>query len=292
MSELFNPEDRQKHELASMSAIFKTPWETAVEPLQVAPHIYYAGNSWVGVFWLVTPDGLVLFDAGLPSQTYLIFDGMRQKGFSPKDIKLVLLSHAHYDHCGGLKAVLEYTGAKCYCSREDAPLLSGESDELLNGGLEYQAASPDCYYTPGETIELGGYSIEPVVIGGHTEGTTCFFLEDRDRNGKGYQVGIHGGLGLSRLVDAHFSDAREAIAAREKYRKAQEAVYHRGVDISLSYHPYNLNIVEKAQIGSWTALVDSDSWRGMLDTRLKALNDLETGSVFTQEMVRMYEENK
>ena len=52
----------KKHEEEVMNAISQHPMDTAVDPIQVAPHVYYAGNKWVGVFFIDTGDGLILLD--------------------------------------------------------------------------------------------------------------------------------------------------------------------------------------------------------------------------------------
>ena len=64
-------EEIRRKELSSIVDICTKPWETAVEPVQVAPHVYYAGNSWVGVFWIATKDGIILLDAGMPHDAVL-----------------------------------------------------------------------------------------------------------------------------------------------------------------------------------------------------------------------------
>ena len=101
-------------------------------------------------------------DAGMPPQTYLIFEGMRTHGFDPHDIKLALLSHAHFDHCGGMKAVIEYTGAKLYAAAEDTEELIHPTELLKN---DYQIVVPDAAYRPSERITLGSICMEPVVVG-------------------------------------------------------------------------------------------------------------------------------
>ena len=279
MTEKFDPAVRRRHEGEKARDICLRPWKTAVPPIQVSPHTWFVGNEWVGVFWIDTGDGLILLDAGMPPQTYLIFEGMRTRGFDPRDIKIALLSHAHFDHCGGMRAVIEYTGAKLWAAREDTEELLHPTELLKN---DYQVVAPDAAYETGKTIDLGAISVEPVVVGGHTPGTTCFFYADRDENGREYRVGIHGGLGLSKLADEYFQRPEDAFAARDAYRRAQEMVMDRPVDIALSFHPYNVSLVERAAAagGDWRAQIDTEAWRAMELVRLRNLADLEEASAF------------
>jgi metallo-beta-lactamase class B len=59
------------------------PWEVAVEPFRVAPHVYYVGNRWVAACLNDTGEGLILIDATMHHQVYLVFEGIRKLGFNP-----------------------------------------------------------------------------------------------------------------------------------------------------------------------------------------------------------------
>lgn len=267
-----------QYDYSYIKDICTRPWETAVEPVQVAPHVYYAGNKWVGVFWVDTTKGLILFDSGMPFQLYIVFEGMRKLGFNPKDIKLVLSSHAHYDHCGALKAVLEYTGAYCYASEKDKnALATGEG--VLNGPFDYQGVTPDFLYEKNNVITLGNIIIRAIVNGGHTPGTTCFFFNDKDTDGKIYKIGIHGGLGFNLLSNEYLGSKEKGEEARNNYIAAQEMVKNEAIDIALSFHPYNVNMLEKLSTNkSWKILVDEKEWQRMIESRitnLKATYNME-----------------
>ena len=276
----FNPSDRLRHEEDMIRSITDHPWKTAVAPCQVAPHLYYAGNAWVGVFFLATKEGLVLFDTGLPSQIYTIFEGMRTFGFDPHDVRAILISHGHFDHIGGLRAIAEYTGARCYVPQADVSLMQ---DPALALSFDYPLPplSEHICYTYGEPISIGGFDIEPVHCPGHTPGTTSFFLTDRDENGAPLHIAMHGGLGFAQLRDEYFTCAKDAIAARMLYRSTQEELTKRPVDIPLSFHPYNVHMLERLKTGDWHALIQPEMWKQMLSERLGQLDDLEQRSTFT-----------
>ena len=83
------------------------PWALTVKPFQVSPRTWYvAGQTWVGCYLIDTGSGLILIDTAIPESMYLLVDSIYRLGYKPEDIKKILLSHAHFDHCG---ACLLYT---------------------------------------------------------------------------------------------------------------------------------------------------------------------------------------
>lgn len=279
----FNPSARRKHEEEMMRSIAERPWETAVAPCQVAPHLYYAGNTWVGVFFLASDEGIILFDTGLTSQVYTIFEGMRTMGFDPHDIKAILISHGHYDHIGGLRAIAEYTGAPCYVPEDDVMLMQTPS-LALSFDYPLPTLCEHIYHEYGKSLSLGGFEIEAVHCPGHTPGTTSFLFTDYDEAGTPYRIAIHGGLGFAQLQDEYFSNAESALAARSLYRNTQIKLMELPVDIPLSFHPYNVHMLERLETSNWRALVQPDVWKQMLTKRLVQLDEMETSSVFTHFM--------
>lgn len=256
------------------------PWEQAMKPIQVSPHSYYIGGSWIGVLLISTNEGLILIDAGMPFQLYTIFEGIRDLGFNPHNIKKVLLSHAHYDHCGAMRAVLEYTGAALYASKEDFAAYSGEDIEALhNRGYFYTGIIPDYYFDDKMPIELGNISIRSVHTPGHTPGTTSFFYDDCDSTGTIYRIGLHGGLGINTLADDGETDARKA------YRDSMLMIRKIPVDIAVSLHPVMLDMHEKAAraTGQTNTFLDDKEWIRLIDRYLSMLDDIEHQSESIEE---------
>ena len=113
----------------------RKPWETYLEPLRMAPGVWYvSGNDWVACYLIDTGDGLILIDTAMHETAYLMIENIRKLGYELTDIKKILLSHAHIDHIGAARTMKELTGAKIYLGERDLPFLHERRDLILNDG--------------------------------------------------------------------------------------------------------------------------------------------------------------
>src|SRR5690349_23138179 len=107
------------------------------EPFQIAGNLYYVGSTGVTAFLLTGPEGHVLIDGGYPETAPLIIGSIAKLGFSIKDVKVLLNSHAHSDHAGGLRELQQASGAQLWISEGDAPVIEagGAGDRATYGPL-------------------------------------------------------------------------------------------------------------------------------------------------------------
>jgi metal-dependent hydrolase (beta-lactamase superfamily II) len=80
-------------------------WNEGQAPFRIFGNTYYVGTAGLAVILIDTGDGLILLDGALPQSVPLIASNMEALGFSLTDVRLVALSHAHYDHAGGIAAL-------------------------------------------------------------------------------------------------------------------------------------------------------------------------------------------
>src|SRR5580698_8582414 len=87
-------------------------WTTPIAPFRIADNLYYVGSLDLASYLVVTPKGDILINSSLESSPALIQKSVEQLGFKFKDIKILLISHAHSDHDAGSAEVKRLTGAK------------------------------------------------------------------------------------------------------------------------------------------------------------------------------------
>lgn len=253
---------------ANMDDICRSPWLYAVEPFLVIGGLYYVGNSWVSVYLLDTGDGLLLIDTAMAQNVYLTLEGIRKLGFDPRDIRWILLSHAHYDHCGGAAMIANYTKAKVYLGREDMFFLT-ERPELIHAvdGI-FQPFTVDAHYEDGVPMRLGRVTVTAKHTPGHTPGTYSFFF-DLEEDGQTYRCGMHGGIGVNTLTKAYLEEHNLPMSYQQDFLDSLERMRLEKVDVPLGSHTNHCAMLAKAaRIGETSnPFVDPAGFVKLLDDR-------------------------
>jgi metallo-beta-lactamase class B len=162
---------------AAQSAEERVEWNKPVEPFAIAGNLNYVGVEGVSAFLITTPDGHILIDGGLPESAPLILASIRKLGFDPADVKVLLNTHAHFDHAGGLAALKAATGARLVASEGDKPALeSGRHIGLANYEGRFPAVVVDRVIHDGDEVELGGTVLTARATPGHTAGCTSWSM--------------------------------------------------------------------------------------------------------------------
>jgi metallo-beta-lactamase class B len=173
---------------AQNNAEQRAAWNQPVKPFRIigdahGGDIYYVGAANVSSFFIRTPQGAILLDGGLPETAPLIETSIAELGFSIKDVKYLLNSHAHYDHCGGLAELKKRSGARMIASERDRTVLvSGKG-----GAGPFPAVSVDRVIGDKQTVQLGGVTLTAHITPGHTKGCTTWTMPVSD-GGKTYRV--------------------------------------------------------------------------------------------------------
>ena len=168
-------------------------WNKPVKPFRVIGNIYYVGASEVSSFLITTPAGHILLDSGFAETVPLIQENFKQLGFKLEDVKILINSHAHLDHAGGLGLLKELTGARLMITEPDAELMAagGKNDFQWGDSLAYRPAAADRLLHDKDKVVLGDVTMTARLTPGHTKGCTTWAMKVKD-GGKPYDVVIIG----------------------------------------------------------------------------------------------------
>jgi len=157
-------------------------WRQPVEPFRIVGNLYYVGSADLTSYLFVTPKGNILLDAGIPENVPMVKANVEKLGFHFNDIKILLNSHAHFDHAGGLAEIKKLTGAKFVASAGDVPELArgGRDDFAFGNRYNYPPVKADRIIADGGKVELGGTILTAHITPGHTRGCTTWTTEISD----------------------------------------------------------------------------------------------------------------
>ncbi len=171
-------------------------WTTVVPPFRIAANLYYIGSRDLASFLITTPQGHILINSNLVTSPPQIRASVRKLGFHWRDVKILLISHAHYDHCAGSAQIKHETGAKYMVMDADVPdVESGGKKNFAFGHQEgillYPTAKVDRILHDGDQVQLGDTTLIAHKTAGHTKGCTTWTmaLTDKDQH---YNVVIVG----------------------------------------------------------------------------------------------------
>ena len=164
-------------------------WNQPVPPFRILGNLYYVGANEITSFLMVTPAGDILLDGGFVETAPQIEANIRTLGFRLAEVKILLNSHAHFDHAGGLAELKRATGAALYASAADAPMLeSGDHGDFFFGDtLTFPPVKPDRLLRDGDTVRLGGMELTAHLTPGHTKGCTTW-TTTLEENGARYHA--------------------------------------------------------------------------------------------------------
>jgi metallo-beta-lactamase class B len=179
----------------------ETPdWTTPFPAHRVVGNVYYVGSKGLASYLITTPEGHILINSSLEASVPLIRESVEKLGFKFSDVKILLISHAHWDHCAGSARVKELTGAKYMVMDADVPVIeSGGKEDFQYGNSPdnlYKPAKVDRVLHDGDEVKLGGVVLVAHRTPGHTKGCTTWTLKapvgSVKGDGKTYDVVIVG----------------------------------------------------------------------------------------------------
>lgn len=221
-------------------------WTEPISPFKVAGNLYYVGSKGLASYLIVTPQGNILINSDLEANVPMLKTSVESLGFHWTDTKVLLISHAHFDHDAGSAAIKQQTGASYMVMEPDVPVVeSGGVTDFQYGAtasLRYPPVKVDRVLHDGDEVRLGGSVLVAHLTPGHTKGCTTWTMTVADA-GKSYNVVIVGSPNVNPGYKLVHNEKYAQIA--EDYERMFRVLKSLPCDIFLGAHGVYFDMDEK-----------------------------------------------
>jgi metallo-beta-lactamase class B len=251
-------------------------WTEPFPPFRIMGNLYYVGSKDLAAYLVVTPAGNILINSNLESSVPQIRASVEKLGFKFSDTKILLISHAHWDHDAGSAAIKQMTGARYMVMDADVGVVEdgGKSDFAYgkNRSNWYRPAKVDRVLHDGDEVRLGDAVLAAHKTPGHTRGCTTWTMKVND-NGKIYDAVIVGSPNVNPGYRLAGRPSYPRIAA--DYEKTFRVLKSLHCDLFLGAHGeyFGLNAkYARLKAGDRTAFVDPTGYAGYVAEREDTFN--------------------
>lgn len=249
-------------------------WTEPFPAFRIADNLYYVGSRGLANYLITTPKGHILINSDLEANVPLIRSSIESLGIKFKDVRILLISHAHWDHCAGSAKIKELTGARYMVMDADVSVVES------GGKTDFQYANdPSSLYRPtkvdrvlhdGDEVKLGGVTLVAHLTPGHTKGCTTWTMKVKDGS-KTRDVVIVGSPNVNPGYKLVGNTLYPQIA--EDYARMFKVLKSLSCDIFLGAHGsyYGLELkYAKFKGGDGNAFIDPDGYKAYVAEREQA----------------------
>lgn len=238
-----NPLETQALECSNCKA-----WNMPQKPFKVYGNTWYVGTRELSALLVTSPKGHVLLDGALPQSAKVIAANIKSLGFRLADVKLILNSHEHFDHAGGIAPLQRATGARVAASAIGARVLQagkiGPEDPQFDPADKFgiEAIPAVAVVGDGEVLTVGELALQAHMTPGHAPGGTTWSWKSCEK-GRCLDIVYADSLTMVSTDAYRFTDHPERITAFEDSVKKLAALK---CDIVIAAHPGFTDTMEKA----------------------------------------------
>lgn len=238
-------------------------WNRPHAPVRLFGNTWYVGTDGLTALLITSDAGHVLIDGGLPNSAPLILANVRAAGFRPEDIKVILNSHEHWDHAGGIAALAEVTGARVMASGPSVPVLRrglpGRDDPQHALALPMPPVPAVHEVADGGVVRVGPLALTMHRTGGHTPGGSTWTW--RSCEGARCLDVVYADSRTPISADGfRFTDSAEYPTAVADFRRGEALLERLSCDLLVTPHPGASRLWERVAAGP-EALVDREACR-------------------------------
>jgi metallo-beta-lactamase class B len=245
-------------------ATFNAGWNKPFPPHRVIGNLFYVGTNYLSTYLITTNEGNILINPSFEESVPVIEAGMEKLGYHMKDVKILLISHAHDDHCAGLAKMKQMTHARIM-------VMDADVKEVEEGGAG-DFAYKDMHWTPvkvdrvlhdGDEVALGGVTLTANKTPGHTKGCTTWATRIANRD-----IVIIGSVNVNEGYKLLYNDKYPEIVT--DYEHTFAVLKKLRCDIFLGAHPVYYGMEEKYRrlmAGGSNPFIDERGYQSYIEDR-------------------------
>ena len=254
--------------------VVQNDWTEPFPAFRLAGNLYYVGSKGLASYLVTTPEGHILINSNLEASVPLLRASIESLGFKFTDIKILLISHAHWDHDAGSALVKQLTSAKYMVMDADVEVVEsgGKTDFQYRNEPEmiYKPTKVDRVLHDGDEIKLGGSTLTAHLTPGHTKGCTTWTMKLKE-GPKTYNAVIVGSPNVNPGYKLVGNALYPQIAA--DYEKTFRVLKSLPCDLFLGAHGSYFDMetkYENFKRGQTAAFVDPDGYKAFVTEKEEA----------------------
>ncbi|HYY98736.1 MAG TPA: subclass B3 metallo-beta-lactamase [Pyrinomonadaceae bacterium] len=215
-------------------------WNRPQQPFRIYGDTYYVGPHGLSSILITSKAGHVLIDGALPESVPQIVANIRSLGFRIEDVKLIVNSHVHFDHGGGIAELQRLSGAEVAASPWSVEVLTksgvGRGDPQFGSVAPVALVPRATTLRDGQTLRVGDIKLTAHFTPGHTPGGTSWTWESCE-GGRCLSLVYADSMTSVSAEGFRFSDGREYPTAVRDFEKSFAFLRTTPCDILLTSHP-------------------------------------------------------
>ncbi len=226
-------------------------WNEPTKPFRIYGNTWYVGTAHLASVLITSDFGHVLIDGALPQSVPQIMANIEALGFKPTDVKAILLSHAHFDHAGGIADLQRLTGAQVYARRPaHEVLMRGKLNaDDPQFGLKAPPIAPlknAWILHDDQLLGVGSIRLRALATPGHTSGGASYTWESCARGtGEGCLTMVYADS-LNPVSAKGFKfGAAEGNGAGAALAQSATRIESLKCDVIITAHPQASNLMER-----------------------------------------------
>jgi metallo-beta-lactamase class B len=260
--------------LFTNTATAQAEWTEPFPAFRIAGNLYYVGNRDLASYLVTTTQGHILINSALEANVPMICSSVESLGFRFTDIKILLISHAHWDHNAGSAMIKALTGAKYMVMDADVQVVeSGGKSDFQYGNdpaMRFEPTKVDHVLHDREEVKLGGSVLVAHLTPGHTRGCTTWTMKIKD-GANSYNVVIVGSPNVNPGYKLVGNSVYPQITA--DFEKTFRVLKALPCDLFLGAHGSYFDLEGKyarLKQGITTALIDPEGYKSFVAEREQA----------------------